>query len=478
MATTTPLSSSSRVNSSPNLDQSQCSTISNTTAGRGTTKLAELPVSPDIALLKRREIDLGEVLGRGRYSEVNAIELVDGAGGLPSNGRYVMKHIQNKLFSNRGHRRAARDLANAIADLVTEAMYLAKLRHPHIVQLRGLTKGGTSLLKRSKATGEDYFLILDRMEETLDQRIDLHWRRQTPTRSLLLKKTRYAWQMASVLNYLHNHQILYRDFKPENIGFVLQDATLPLDDFDRDRLQLFDFGLARELDEPPPPPQQEQPEKLYTLSASGTRRYMAPEIFNGRGKYNYKADVYSWAIVLYECLAHVKPFADFTTQSHEELVCRLGGRPKLTVISWPSEECDWIPQLEALMTDAWHQTLSERPTMHQVMQRLQDILEQQGVLISEETSDGASSILNDTTSSDASWARQVQQQQHFFANDPQAVIFLQKKTSTSELTVATDPTASDSEVDDDPRARWSHSSNASAGLRSSVSSLGSMPRQS
>lgn len=465
------LGSSLRANSDVMLDNDESQSNTNTDSISGSSKVSDLPINPDLTLLRRRDIQLGDVLGRGRYSEVNAIEVVHSSddtttttSNLRPNGRYVMKHIQNKLFASRGHRRSARDLTNAIADLVTEAMYLAKLRHPHIVQLRGLTKGGTSALKRSKATGDDYFLVLDRMEETLDARIDQKWRKQPQTMALLVTKTRYAWQMAAALTYLHDHQILYRDFKPENIGFVLQDPSLEPNDPNRDRLQLFDFGLARELDFPP-----SEEDRLFSLSASGTRRYMAPEIFKGKGKYNYKADVYSFSIVFYECLAHTKPFADFTTQSHEELVCRLGGRPRWSDIEWPSDDCPLQPILTTLLQDAWHQNLLKRPSMARVSHRLEAILEQQGVSVAE-TERSASSTSTSVT-------RQVQHQQHFFANDPEAVIFLQKKTSTSELTVGTDPT-SDSEVDDECKAtqqqRWSHNSNTSN--RSGVSSLGSMPR--
>lgn len=446
-------SSISRANnshSSLHLDESQSSRT-----------ISDLPVTSDLTLLRRREVEVGMVLGRGRYSEVSTIERLhfkkaDAKKSLRPDGRYVMKHIQNKLFAHRGHRRVARDLTNAIADLVTEAMYLSKIRHPNIIRLRGLTKGGTSVLKRPGANAEDYFLVLDRMEETLEHRIHQKWKLKPQTTALVLDKTRYAWQMASALSYLHEHQIIYRDAKPSNMGFLRN----PPDSPHPDRLQLFDFGLARELDEPPPA--QGKKQRLYSLSASGTRRYMAPEIFNKEGKYNYSCDVYSWAIVYYECLSHVKPFADFTTQSHEELVCRLGGRPKLREIEWP--DADGVSEeVEALLATAWHQDLLQRPSMARICEQLEDLLKRQGV-VSEPSALAGYNNMNEENA--------IQVQQHFFANDPSAVIFLQKKTSTSELTVATDPIASDSEVDEDQaNARWSLTSG-----RSSISSLNSIPR--
>ena len=282
--------------------------------------------------------------------------------------------------------------------------------------------------------------------------------------------------------------------KPENCGLLFYTSTIAgavtvndvassnnnqeamMDDV----LQLFDFGLARELDEPA-----ENTTRLYSLSASGTRRYMAAEIFNPPGKYNYKADTYSFAMVFYEMLSLRKPFADFTCQLHDELVCRLGGRPRLDDITWPHEQLEdisdnsnskkSIPQmdpvaintsrrlakdLEGLLHQAWNHDPYQRLSMVQVYDRLQGILEAHDKRKSElerihqlhvrqqqqQQRSGASSL-----------------QQHFLSQTPEISIFLKKKTSTSELTVATDPMASDSELDDDnshihQQGRLSHSS--------------------
>lgn len=372
---------------------------------------------------------------------------------------YVMKHLSKTIFQKRGHRCSARDLTNALADLVLEAMYLSKLRHPNIIRLRGLTLGGTAVLQQKGAVAEDYFLILDRMDQTLDHRI-VDWRTQPRANasiSEVLTKTFYAFQIADALSYLHDHQILYRDLKPENIGLVKVAASLlnnrsdtsQNDDEEGPRpatVQLFDFGLARELDEPV----DDNSKRLYTMSASGTRRYMAPEIFNPPGKYSYMADVYSFGMVFYEMLALQKPFADFTCQSHEELVCRLGGRPRMGDIPWPhqAEDKDGMDlpttnksqrlteTIEKLLHQTWMQDFHKRPTIRQVHQHIGDILDTYGFVYKRQDTVA-------TTSSGSSLQR------HFQCQNQDIPIFLQKKTSTSELTGSTDPMVSDSELDDD-----------------------------
>jgi serine/threonine protein kinase len=441
------------------MDASTYSPAASLDRSSSTSSLADLPFSTDLPVFQRKDLTVGRLLGRGRFSQVHAID--DHVEGLPEDRTYVMKHLQRKLFENRSHRRFAKDLTNALADLVLEAMYLSKfanMNHPHIVKLRGLTMGGTSVLKREGATHQDYFLILDRMEETLDQRIRT-WKKQHPannTTSLLVTKTEYALQIASALQFLHSQRILYRDCKPENIGFTSGDNTL----------QLFDFGLARELAQGP----EEAPNRMYTLSASGTRRYMAPEIFLQR-KYGYKADCYSFAMVFYELLAMTKPFADFTTASHEELVCRLGGRPRLSEIEWPCDddddednsddtddvdaseeidnycpkEHDPLPQdVVDILQQAWSQSTYERLSMADISERLHSALERHERFIERQQHlkriSNATDYTEDSIATTTSAILPSVLQQHLQAGN-----VLKKKQSTSELTVSTDPIGSDSE---------------------------------
>ena len=66
------------------------------------------------------------------------------------------------------------------SDLALEAEFLASLNHPHIIKLRGMAFDGTSGFENGP-TG--YFLIIDRLFETLDDRIKSWAKKSSPSSS-------------------------------------------------------------------------------------------------------------------------------------------------------------------------------------------------------------------------------------------------------------------------------------------------------
>jgi serine/threonine-protein kinase len=93
-------------------------------------------------------------------------------------------------------------------------------------------------------------------------------------------------QVAAALDAAHAAGIMHRDVKPENILVT-----------DEDFAYLVDFGIARAATDP----------GLTQIgTAVGTYNYMAPERFTG-GDVTYRADIYSLACVLGECLTGAPP---------------------------------------------------------------------------------------------------------------------------------------------------------------------------
>jgi serine/threonine protein kinase len=344
--------------------------------------------SERVRLIRRDEIlRVDQVLGCGAFSQVSSVTTQDGR-------RYACKHLQQKLMSQPDSFRIA------AAELACEAHMLASFDHPHILKIRGWAQNGISSFE--DGWHDSFFLLLDQLDETLDQRIawwqtqeQQHvdpssiipspvvpststglseiWRRITsansqsttfssgtlPYQTLYLEKLQIMLGIADALEYLHERGVIFRDLKPNNIGFL------------GNRVQLFDFGLSREL------PTLDTSVPFEMSGKVGTLRYMAPEVAMHQS-YNVSADVYSWAMVCYEMMSLQKPFDGWTRDMHAKLVCDRGMRPDAI-------NCvGTIPyETKVLVEHAWSSIPTNRPTITHVVTQIRFIKEQQ-LLISEE----------------------------------------------------------------------------------------------
>lgn len=153
---------------------------------------------------------------------------------------------------------------------LSEAQTLVGLRHPNIVRvLEFIFEQDTPVLVMDYAPGGTA-------------------RQRYPSGSRLPVATTVAYvrQVADALQYAHNHSIIHRDVKPENILFDSDQHIL-----------LSDFGLA--LLTP-------SPQLLSTQEWAGTIPYMAPEQLQGKPR--FASDQYALGIVAYEWLCGVRPF--------------------------------------------------------------------------------------------------------------------------------------------------------------------------
>jgi serine/threonine-protein kinase len=152
-----------------------------------------------------------------------------------------------------------------------EARITGRLQEPHVVPIHDYGEiDGLMYLEMRLIEGTDLDALLKRFGPL------------SPPRAVAI-----LTQIASALDAAHAAGVMHRDIKPPNI-------LVTRDDF----AYLVDFGIASATTE----------EKLTQLGiAVGTWKYMAPERFSN-DEVNHRADIYSLACVLYECLTGSPPY--------------------------------------------------------------------------------------------------------------------------------------------------------------------------
>jgi serine/threonine protein kinase/Flp pilus assembly protein TadD len=158
-----------------------------------------------------------------------------------------------------------------------EAQTAAALNHPNIAQIYAIEQEEDNL-----------FIVMEAVAGN-DLAVHLKDNQLTPTAALKI-----ALQLADGLGAAQEKGIVHRDIKPSNL---LIDPE--------NRLKITDFGLAK-LD------QASAVTKAGTTL--GTIAYMAPELLSG-GQADWRSDIWSFGVVLYEILTGKRPFEGLYEQA-------------------------------------------------------------------------------------------------------------------------------------------------------------------
>ena len=225
--------------------------------------LASLP-SPLAAALRDRYV-LERELGRGGMATVYL------ARDLRHGRAVALKVLSADRVLPRGAERFQREIRIA-----------ARLQHPHIL----------TVYDSGEAAGRQWFTMPFVDGESLRDRLQRE--RQLP----LEDAVRVAREAAEALGYAHEHGVIHRDVKPENILLTRDGNTL-----------VGDFGIARAAES-------EAGDRLTATGVSiGTPEYMSPEQVADGADLDARSDIYSLGCVLYEMLAGEPPFTGRTSKA-------------------------------------------------------------------------------------------------------------------------------------------------------------------
>mmetsp|Transcript_25365 Transcript_25365/g.70562 ORF Transcript_25365/g.70562 Transcript_25365/m.70562 type:complete len:331 (+) Transcript_25365:36-1028(+) len=161
--------------------------------------------------------------------------------------------------------------------------------------------------------------------------------------------------VAAAMEYLHTmpHQIIHRDLKSTNLLLVSPVRS----SVDTPWVKISDFGLARIKDE--------SSEWQRMTRAVGSLHWTAPEVHTG--EYTEKADIYSYAMVLFEIVCREIPFDD-EEPGQVPMLTLAGNRPDMDAIP-----CHCPEALVQLMQRCWNGLPENRPSFTQIRGVLSNI---------------------------------------------------------------------------------------------------------
>lgn len=196
-------------------------------------------------------------LGEGSFGTVFLVE------DEKDQGQYVLKQIS-----------LAGMTPQELVDCKKEISILSVLNNPYIVRyIRSFTTKTTLCIVMEYADGGDLHREIEmkrEMKEFFDEDKVMSW----------------FVELASGLKHVHDHRILHRDLKTQNIFLT-----------SKGQVKLGDFGISRVMTG--------TMDKATTLV--GTPYYLSPEMVNGQ-PYGHRTDIWALGVVLYEMLSLQRPF--------------------------------------------------------------------------------------------------------------------------------------------------------------------------
>ena len=213
---------------------------------------------------------------------------------------------------------------------MNEVRVLGMLSHPNIISYYdSFDEDGTLWIEMEYADGGTLSDYLAKQEIELEER------------DILIMFS----QMVSAIKYCHDHNILHRDLKTQNI-FLTQEF----------KVKLGDFGIAKVMNTT----------AGGNFSVVGTPYYISPEMCEGK-KYNNKSDIWALGCVLYEMANLTRTFDGTNLPALINKIVNGTFAPIRETFS---------PEFRLLVRDLLQKEPASRPSAEEILfTRLQDLLQ-------------------------------------------------------------------------------------------------------
>ncbi|PWA56793.1 putative receptor-like protein kinase [Artemisia annua] len=266
-------------------------------------------------------------------------------------GAYGTVYLGNISGKQVAVKRIKIDMENLFPTFQKEIDLLSTCNHANIISLVGYSDEG----------GEKIIVYEFMSNGTLYDHLYEH-QEGTP-RMTVEQRLQICLGVATGLKYLHSgtHSdiIIHSDLKAENI---LLNGNL--------EAKIADFGLSRTRVLGP------FSSKQVTNSERGTPGYIAPECFEANYKLSRKSDVYAFGVVLLESLCERRGWENLTTYAIHWI---MKGELEKHTPDYVEENFfpDCVRACENLIRDCLEHDQDKRPTMKEVVDRLQSALKLQ-----------------------------------------------------------------------------------------------------
>jgi hypothetical protein len=284
--------------------------------------------------IKEKDLTLETQVGAGQYGDVWRAQLRG-------------KTVAAKRFRNLG-----RANKHAIIDgFSREVCLLASLEHPHVVEFVAAVfdygkdddAAPTLVVVTEYCANGSLFDYIGSISEKMRAAAAAGGGAPPPHPFPMRDRLRVVLGIAEGVAFLHSRRpiVIHRDLKSQNI--LLADDLSP---------KVCDFGVSRTKT------------LTATMSQIGTPQWSAPEVLKGE-RYSERADVFSFAVCMWEVLTLRRPFPNVAPLRVASLVAYSGLRLPVPT--------DIPPRAAKLMKRCWADRQQARPSMAEVVAELREI---------------------------------------------------------------------------------------------------------